>query len=163
ARARAGGTSARVRPRLAFPRMPSASPISSSTVSPFIRSAARNAATWTGVAAPDMIASMAAAASSRVRSRRSTRARIASTITGLDMAPVLLAPGSRPEVRLAHVGRAEELVAAARERDLAVLDHVAAATEPEGPTHVLLHQQNCSPLAVHGADDFKDQADRNGC
>ena len=63
--------------------MTSAKPISSSTVSPFIRSPVRNAATWAWVATPDMIASIAAAASRRVRSRRSTSARIASMITGL--------------------------------------------------------------------------------
>src|SRR5437773_307092 len=88
--ARAASTWPRGRTRTAFQRITSASPISSSTVSPFMRSAVRNAATWTWVAAPDMIASIAAAASSRVRSRRSTRARIASTMTGLDMAAPLV-------------------------------------------------------------------------
>src|SRR6185436_19176311 len=85
--ARAVPTSVRVRTRTALSRMTSARPISSSTVSPFIWRAVRNAATWTEVAAPDISASMAAAASSRVRSRRSTSVRIASTITGLVMAP----------------------------------------------------------------------------
>src|SRR5262249_6346600 len=91
-------TSPRVRTRTAFSRMTSASPMSSSTVSPFMRSAVRNAATWTEVAAPDMRASMAAAASRRVRSRRSTRVRIASTMTGLVMTVPFLLCGS-PDAR----------------------------------------------------------------
>src|SRR4029450_10474855 len=57
-----------------FCRITWAKPISSSTISPFIRSAVRNAAIWALVAAPDMMASIAAAASMRVRARRSTRA-----------------------------------------------------------------------------------------
>src|SRR5262245_36329181 len=83
--ARAVPTSPRVRTRTALSRMTSARPMSSSTVSPFMRSAVRKAATWTEVAAPDMRASIAAAASRRVRSRRSTSVRIASTMTGLVM------------------------------------------------------------------------------
>src|SRR5262245_53289785 len=79
----AASTSPRVRTRATLSRITSAKPVSSSTVSPFMRSAVRKAATWAWVAPPDMIASMAAAASRRVRSRRSTRVRIASTITGL--------------------------------------------------------------------------------
>ena len=63
-----------------------AKPISSSTVSPFMRSAVRKAAIWALVAAPDMMASIAAAASRRVRSRRSTSARTASVMIGLVMA-----------------------------------------------------------------------------
>ena len=68
-----------------FSRMTWAKPISSSTVSPFMRSAVRKAAIWALVAAPDMMASIAAAASMRVRSRRSTSARTASVMMGLVM------------------------------------------------------------------------------
>jgi hypothetical protein len=50
-------------------RLTWAKPISSSTASPFMRRAVRNAAICALVAAPDMIASIAAAASIRVRSR----------------------------------------------------------------------------------------------
>ncbi len=76
----------RVRTRTAFWRITCAKPISSSTVSPFMRSAVRNAAICALVAAPDMIASMAAAASIRVRSRRSTSVLSASLMMGLVMA-----------------------------------------------------------------------------
>src|SRR2546425_5659951 len=79
-------SSPRVRMRTTFWRITCAKPISSSTISPFIRSAVRNAAICAWVAAPDMIASIAAAASMRVRSRRSTRTRIASLMIGLVMA-----------------------------------------------------------------------------
>src|SRR5262245_46674896 len=90
-------TSPRVRTRTAFSRMTSASPMSSSTVSPFMRRAVRKAATWTEVAAPDMSASIAAAASRRVRSRRSTSVRIASMMTGLVMGvPSLLCESAGP-------------------------------------------------------------------
>src|SRR5213594_1660943 len=82
---KAATSSPRVRTRTAFCRITWAKPISSSTVSPFMRSAVRNAAIWALVAAPDMIASIAAAASMRVRSRRSTRMRIASVMIGLVM------------------------------------------------------------------------------
>src|SRR5262245_6172448 len=57
--------------------------MSSSTVSPFMRRAVRKAAICALVAAPDMTASIAAAASIRVRSRRSTSARTASVMIGL--------------------------------------------------------------------------------
>jgi hypothetical protein len=67
----------------AFCRITCAKPISSSTVSPFMRSAVRKAAIWALVAAPDMMASIAAAASIRVRSRRSTSVRSASMMIGL--------------------------------------------------------------------------------
>ena len=60
----AASTSFRVLTRTAFTRITSANPISSSTVSPFMRSAVRIAAICAGVAPPDMIASIAAAASS---------------------------------------------------------------------------------------------------
>ena len=80
---RAATSSPRVRTLTAFCRITWAKPISSSTVSPFMRSPVRNAAIWASVAAPDMIASIAAAASMRVRSRRSTRARRASVMIGL--------------------------------------------------------------------------------
>src|SRR5712691_6584150 len=76
-------SSARVRTRATLLRMTWAKPISSSTVSPFMRSAVRNAAICTLVATPDMIASMAADASMRVRSRRSTSVRTASVMMGL--------------------------------------------------------------------------------
>ncbi len=66
-----------------FCRITCAKPISSSTVSPFMRSAVRNAAIWALVATPDMMASIAAAASNRLRSRRSTSARTASVMMGL--------------------------------------------------------------------------------
>src|SRR2546425_444175 len=79
-------SSPRVGMRTTFWRITCAKPISSSTISPFIRSAVRNAAICAWVAAPDMIASIAAAASMRVRSRRSTRTRIASLMIGLVMA-----------------------------------------------------------------------------
>ena len=76
-------SSPRVRTRTTFCRITWAKPISSSTVSPFIRSATRKAAICALVAAPDMMASMAPAASTRERSRRSTRARTASAMMGL--------------------------------------------------------------------------------
>ena len=79
----AATSSGRVRMRTAFWRITCAKPISSSTVSPFMRSAVRNAAIWAFVAAPDMIASIAAAASMRVRSRRSISVRSASVMIGL--------------------------------------------------------------------------------
>src|SRR3989442_1721491 len=69
---------------------------------------------------------------------------------------------SHSEVGLTHVGRAEEVVAAARQRDLAVFDHVPAVTEPERTAHVLFHEEDCSPLAVHGGDDFENQPNRQG-
>src|SRR5207249_11928995 len=69
---------------------------------------------------------------------------------------------SHSEVSLAHVGRAEEVVAAARQRDLAVFHHVPAVTEPERSAHVLFHEEDCSTLAVHGGDDFENQPNRQG-
>src|SRR5262245_19521469 len=76
-------SSARVWTLATFERITCAKPINSSTVSPFIRSAVRNAAICASVAVPDMIASIAPAASMRVRSRRSTRTRVASVMIGL--------------------------------------------------------------------------------
>ena len=76
-------SSGRVRMRTAFARITWAKPISSSTVSPFILSAVRKAAICALVEVPDMMASMAAAASIRVRLRRSTSARRASVMIGL--------------------------------------------------------------------------------
>jgi hypothetical protein len=73
----------------AFWRITWAKPISSSTVSPFMRRAVRKAAICALVAAPDMIASIAAAASIRVRSRRSTNARTASVMIGLVIGTLL--------------------------------------------------------------------------
>src|SRR5438552_1290373 len=78
-------SSARAWTRATLSRITCAKPISSSTVSPFIRSAVRNAAICASVAVPDMIASIAAAASMRVRSRRSMRTRTASVMIGLVM------------------------------------------------------------------------------
>src|SRR5262245_54703840 len=91
---RAAVSSARVCTLATFERITCAKPISSSTVSPFIRSAVRNAAICASVAVPDMIASIAPAASMRVRSRRSTRTRVASVMIGL----VMLAPSTPPGV-----------------------------------------------------------------
>src|SRR5207302_10617643 len=116
--------------------------MSSSTVSPFMRSAVRNAAICALVAAPDMMASIAAAASMRVRSRRSTRARTASVMIGLVMTPILasvrrpmkrahlLDPFDRP-ASAAEVGAldglvGEELGGAALEHDRAVFEDVRA-------------------------------------
>ena len=81
----AATSSGRVRIFTTFARITWAKPISSSTVSPFIRSAVRKAAICALVEAPDMIASIAAAASIRVRSRRSTSVRTASVMIGLVM------------------------------------------------------------------------------
>ena len=78
----------------AFWRMTCAKPISSSTVSPFIRSAVRKAAIWALVAPPDMMASIAAAASIRVRLPRSTSIRTASVMIGLVM--IVLPLGASP-------------------------------------------------------------------
>jgi hypothetical protein len=77
----------RVRTRTAFRRMTSASPISSSTVSPFMRRAVRNAATWTGDLDGGGCSGHQGLHGGRrlpsgVRSRRSISARMASTITG---------------------------------------------------------------------------------
>ncbi len=44
-------------------------PVISSTVSPFMRRATRKAPTWAGVASPDMMSRMTAAASSSERER----------------------------------------------------------------------------------------------
>src|SRR5215468_10089338 len=95
-----------------FCRITCANPISSSTVSPFMRKAVRKAAICALVAAPDMTASIAAAASIRVRSRRSTRARTASVRIGLVMALLSSIPASwswrssspsRPRVQPTHL------------------------------------------------------------
>src|SRR5215470_16181373 len=97
-------SSARVCTRATFERITCAKPISSSTVSPFMRSAVRNAAICASVAVPDMMASMAPAASMRVRSRRSTRTRVASVMIGL----VMPAPSSFGVHRVSHLGVGEE-------------------------------------------------------
>src|SRR5262245_12142458 len=73
----------RVRTFTTFWRITCAKPISSSTVSPFIRSAVRKPAICALVAPPDMMASIAAAASIRVKLPRSTRVRKASVMIGL--------------------------------------------------------------------------------
>ena len=49
--------------RVAFCRMIRAAPVTSSTVSPFIRSAVMKAAIWAGVASPSMISVMTAPSS----------------------------------------------------------------------------------------------------
>src|SRR5262245_12400455 len=82
-----------------FCRITCANPISSSTVSPFMRIAVRKAAICASVAAPDMTASMAAAASIRVRSRRSTSARTASVMIGLVMGVLRLLAAPRTRQR----------------------------------------------------------------
>ena len=102
-------SSARAWTRATLSRITCAKPISSSTVSPFIRSAVRNAAICASVAVPDMIASIAAAASMRVRSRRSMRTRTASVMIGLVMptrsagrAPAPRRPVARTATRLSQ-------------------------------------------------------------
>ena len=87
-----------------------------------MRSAVRKAAIWALVATPDMIASMAAADSMRVRSRRSTRARTASTMIGLlipaplrgwraPLLPALLWPDPPPPPAGADAGEGAEQLA----------------------------------------------------
>src|SRR5215470_2394753 len=117
-------SSARVWTLATFERITCAKPINSSTVSPFIRSAVRNAAICASVAVPDMIASIAPAASMRVRSRRSTRTRVASVMIGLVIADP---PGTHRVSHLGPVGRVAVLDAGGehardrRARDLAEL------------------------------------------
>src|SRR5207245_2281644 len=98
---RAATSSPRVRTLTAFCRITWAKPISSSTVSPFMRSPVRNAAIWASVAAPAMIASIAAAASMRVRAGRAAQPRTAS-VMGHDH----LVPGVGEDVadHVAHLG-----------------------------------------------------------
>src|SRR4051794_29391811 len=88
--------------RSALDRIPSASPAISSNVSPFIRSAVKNAPTWEGVASPDIRSSIDASASSRVRDPPSTSFAIASLInvhlpllTGVQEIVQQLLPGGR--------------------------------------------------------------------
>ena len=64
-------TSRSTRMRSTRARITSAAPAISSTVSPFIRSAARNAPTCAGVAPPSAISSITAETSARARSRPS--------------------------------------------------------------------------------------------
>src|ERR1700694_2925786 len=111
--------------------MTCAKPISSSTVSPFIRRAVRKAAIWALVAPPDMMASIAAAASIRVRLPRSTSVRTVSVMIGLVMSvlPLGAAPGrarlprpgceSYAEVRLLDVRAGEQVGAGALYGDAA--------------------------------------------
>ena len=129
-----------------------------------MRSAVRNAAIWALVDAPDMIASIAAAASIRVRSRRSTTARTASVMIGLVIArnPTHVAGATLPhvptrtgapdrlrrlqsQVRLLDGGAREELGARAAQHDAPVLEDVAAVREPQRPAHVLLDEQDGRP------------------
>src|SRR3990172_1714777 len=110
----AATSSGRVRMRTAFWRITCAKPISSSTVSPFMRSAVRNAAIWALVAAPDMIASIAAAASMRVRSRRSISARSASVMIGL---VIVRSPPLEPVLPVSHQSRKAATTPAGRAAD----------------------------------------------
>src|SRR5882724_11528026 len=87
-------SSARAWTRATFDRITCAKPISSSTVSPFIRRAVRKAAICASVAVPDMMASIAPAASMRVRSRRSTRTLVASVMIGLVIRTPPRSPGA---------------------------------------------------------------------
>jgi len=70
---------------VASARIVEARPAISSTVSPFVRRAIRNAPVWTSEALPAMISASTAAASSWDRSRRAARASIAAVRTSLDM------------------------------------------------------------------------------
>src|SRR5262245_52760008 len=99
--------------------MTCAKPISSSTVSPFIRSAVKNAAICASVAVPDMMASIAPAASMRVRSRRSTRTLVASVMIGLVIADPALPESTEYRISAASGLRpaSEQIVVAARQRD----------------------------------------------
>src|SRR3954468_1677837 len=64
-------------------RIVRASPISSSTVSPFVRSAIRNAGAWVSEASPAITSCSTAAASSALRSEAEARRSIASVSTGV--------------------------------------------------------------------------------
>src|SRR3954452_6135291 len=78
-------------------RIARARPTSSSTVSPFVRRAIRNAADWASEAAPDMISRRTAAASAAARSSPPATRSIASVRTGLGIQEVL-------QERLAAIG-----------------------------------------------------------
>src|SRR3989338_8408402 len=150
-------SSGRVRMRTAFWRITCAKPISSSTVSPFMRRAVRNAAIWALVAAPDMIASMAAAASMRVRFLRSISVRTASVLIGLVIgAPSIPRPASAAEVGALDPLVGEQRRARAGERDGAVLDHVGAVGEPERAQDVLLDQEDRHAVAVDRGEVLED-------
>src|SRR5712691_164644 len=173
--------SARVRIRTTFWRITCARPISSSTVSPFIRRAVRNAAICALVAAPDMIASIAAAASIRVRSRRSTSRRSASVMMGLVMRGSVY-PGqsfpaargawvhdtlnirvtaSETEIRLLHVGARPEALPRPLEHDPPVLEHVASVRELERKRHVLLDEHDRHAVAIDPPQSVEDELHRH--
>ncbi len=79
---------------VASSRIVRASPATSSTVSPFVRSAIRNAAVSTSEALPVMTSPSTAAVSSCERSRREARASIAAVRTALGMARAKEGTGS---------------------------------------------------------------------
>jgi hypothetical protein len=72
-----------MRIRTAFSRITRTEPATSSTVSPFIRSAVRYAAIWAGVAAPSMISRITPSASASESETRSTSLAIAALICAL--------------------------------------------------------------------------------
>src|SRR5580765_4605520 len=61
-----------------------------------------------------------------------------------------------PEIRAADVLVAEEVGAAALERDATVLEHVAAAGQAERLARVLLHEEHRGADAVDLGDDAED-------
>src|SRR4051794_29001107 len=69
-------------------RIVRASPASSSSVSPFVRSAMRNPAIWASATSPAMISASTAAACASVRSRREATVSIARVRTSLGMEEV---------------------------------------------------------------------------
>src|SRR6266849_4014305 len=131
-------SSARVRTRATLLRMTWAKPISSSTVSPFMRKAVKNAAICALVATPDMIASMAADASMRVRSRRSTSVRTASVMMGLVIAQMVpltpWGPRNGPQTpRLSgHRGAAAVPLSTARAREHELLERGFPGPDGDG-------------------------------
>src|SRR5574341_1809217 len=155
-------SSTRVRIRTAFWRITCAKPISSSTVSPFIRSAVRNAAIWAFVAAPDMIASIAAAASMRVRSRRSISVRTASVMMGLVMRPSVYLASSPAEVGALDPLVGHQALARPLEPDRAVLEDVGAVGEAQRPEHVLLDEEDRHTIAVDRGEVGEDGRDDDG-
>src|SRR5256712_2924309 len=167
--------------RTTFWRITCARPISSATVPPFIRRAVRNAAICALVAAPDMIASVAAAASMRVRSRRSTSCRSASVMRGLVMRGSVY-PGrsfpaargawvhdplnfgltaSETEIRLLHVGARPEALPRPLEHDPPVLEHVASVRELERARHVLLDEHDRHAGAIDTLQGVEDELHRH--
>src|SRR4249920_2046206 len=110
-----------------------------------MRRAVRKAAIWASVATPDMMASMAPAASMRVRSRRSTSARTASVMIGLVMtAPPFL----QSEIGLLDRRAREECLPRPAQGDPPILQNIGARRQLERLAHVLLHEQDRRPLGV---------------